>query len=77
MMRWAGLVALIEEIINAYKIVIRTLERKTQLGKTRRGRNNNIQMDFRGMCCEGVHWVEVVQDKVQWLAFVDTVIEVS
>jgi hypothetical protein len=56
---------------NAYKIVDRTLEGETPLGKIRHRRENNIKMDFRGMSCEGVQWVELVHGKVQWLVFVD------
>jgi hypothetical protein len=33
----------------------------------------NVQMDFREVGLEGVDWIRLTQDRVQWRAFVNTV----
>jgi hypothetical protein len=38
----------------------------------RRKRKDNVKMDLRGLGCEGVHWIEVMWDRIQW-AVVSTV----
>jgi len=34
---------------------------------------DNIRMDLREIGCEGVDWIHLIQDRVQWWALVNTV----
>jgi hypothetical protein len=46
-MRWAGYVARIGELINAYIILVRIPERKATFGRPRRSYLDNINLDLR------------------------------
>jgi hypothetical protein len=59
-MVWAGHVARMGEIRNAYKIL---------RGRPRRVWEDNIRMDFREIGWEGVDWIH----RVQWRALVNTI----
>jgi hypothetical protein len=43
------------------------------LGRPRRGWEDNIKMDLKETGIGGAKWIRLVQDRVQWQAFVDTV----
>jgi hypothetical protein len=47
-------------------------EGKRPLGRPRRRWKNNIKMDFREIGWGGVDWIDLVQDRDQWRAFVNT-----
>jgi hypothetical protein len=66
MMRWAGHIARICEIINAYKYFIGKREGKRPLNRPRRRREGNIRMDLREIGWEIVGCIHLVQDKEQW-----------
>jgi hypothetical protein len=66
-----GHVARIGEIINAYSISIGKSEGKRSLGRPRCRGEDNIKMDVRG-----IGWMHVTQDKDQWRAVVNTVMNV-
>jgi hypothetical protein len=34
---------------------------------------NNIKMDLRGIGCDGMDWIDLAQDRDQWRALVNTV----
>jgi hypothetical protein len=34
---------------------------------------DNIKMDHKKIVCEGLNWMYLAQDRVQWLALVNTV----
>jgi hypothetical protein len=72
--RWAGHVARIREIRNAYRILVGKPEWKRPLGRTRRGWEDNIGMDLREIEWEDVDWIRLAQDRDQLRAVVDTVI---
>jgi hypothetical protein len=57
-----------EEIRNAYKILVEKPE-----GKTRRRWEDNIRMDLSEIKRGVVDWIHLDQDRDQWLAVVDTV----
>jgi hypothetical protein len=61
------------EIRNAYKILIGTPERKRPLGRPRNGWENIIKVHLKEIRCDGVDWINFVQDRVQWWALVNTV----
>jgi hypothetical protein len=60
-----------------YRVHTRTLvgkpEGKKQLGRPRRRWVNNIKIDFREIGWNGMDWIELAQDRDQWTALVNTV----
>jgi hypothetical protein len=48
-------------------------EGKRPLGRPRHRWEDNIKMDFREIGIDGVNWIQLPQDRVQWRAFVNTV----
>jgi hypothetical protein len=58
---------------NAYNILVGKLEGKRPIGRPRRRWDDNIRMDLREIGWEGVHWMHVSQDREQWRAVVNTV----
>jgi hypothetical protein len=46
---------------------------KTPLGRPRRRWVENIKMDLREIGWDGVDWIELAQNRDQWRAFVNTV----
>jgi hypothetical protein len=58
---------------NAYRIFVRKPERKRPLGRPRRRWVNNIKMDLREIGWDGVDWIELAQDRDQWMVLVNTV----
>jgi hypothetical protein len=48
-------------------------EEKRQLGRPRRRWVDNTKMDLREIGCDGVDWIELAQDRDQWRALVNTV----
>jgi hypothetical protein len=55
----------------------RKSEGKRPFGIQRRRWENNIRMDLRDIGWEGVNWVHLVQDKDQWQAVVNMVINLK
>jgi hypothetical protein len=47
-------------------------EEKRPLGRPRR-RWNNIKMDLRELGWDGMDWIDLVQDRDQWRALVNTI----
>jgi hypothetical protein len=72
-MRWAGHVARMGETRNAYRILVGKPEGKRPLGIPRRRWVDNIKMDLREIGWDGVDWNELAQDRDQWRALVNTV----
>jgi hypothetical protein len=48
-------------------------EGKRPLGIPRRRWVDNIKMDLTEIGCDGVDWIELAQDRDQWRALVNTV----
>jgi hypothetical protein len=44
------------------------------LGRPRHRWEDNIKVDLREIEIDGVNWIQLAQDRVQWWAFVNTVI---
>jgi hypothetical protein len=61
------------ETRNAYRILVGKPEGKTQLGRQRRRWVDNIKMDLREIEWDGGDWIELAQDRDQWSALVNTV----
>jgi hypothetical protein len=72
-MRWAGHVARLGEKQNAYRIVVGKREAKRPLGRPIRRWVDNIKMDLREIGWDGVDWIDLAQDRDQWRALVNTV----
>jgi hypothetical protein len=58
---------------NAYKILVGKPEGKRPLGRPRRRWEDNIKMNLREIEWEGVDWIRVPQDRDQWRALVNMV----
>jgi hypothetical protein len=71
-MRWAGNVARMGETRNAYKILVGKPEGKSPLGRPRRRWVDNIKMYLREIGCDGRDCIELAQDRDQWRALVNT-----
>jgi hypothetical protein len=50
-----------------------TPEGKRPLGRPRRGWVDNVKMDLRKIGWGGMDWIDLVQDRDQWRALVNTV----
>jgi hypothetical protein len=71
--RWAGHVARMGETRNAYRILVGRTEGKRPLGRPRRRWVDNIKMDLREIKLDGRDWIKLAQDRDQWRALVNTV----
>ena len=56
-----------------YKVLVGKPEGKRSLGRYRRGWNDNIKMDLQEIGCEGMDWIDLVQDRDRCQAFVTAV----
>jgi hypothetical protein len=58
---------------NAYRILVGNPEGKRLLGRPRRRWVDNIQMDLRDIEWDGMDWIDLAQDRYQWMALVNAV----
>jgi hypothetical protein len=72
-MRWAVHVARMGEGRGVYMVLVGRPEGKRPLGRPRRRWEDNIKMDLGEIGIDGVNWIWLAQDRVQWRAFVNTV----
>jgi hypothetical protein len=61
------------EKINACRILVGTQEEKRKMGRPRRRWVVNIKMDLRDIGWDGVDWIYMAQDRDQWRALVNMV----
>jgi hypothetical protein len=57
-----------------YRVMVGRPEGKRPLGRPRRSWEGKIKMDLREIGIGGSNWIRLAQDRVQWWAFVNTVI---
>jgi hypothetical protein len=76
-MRWAGHVVRVGEGKGAYKVLVGRPEGKRSRGRPRRRWEDNLQMDLRETELDGANWIQLAQDRVQWRAFVNTVMNLQ
>jgi hypothetical protein len=60
---------------NVWGILVGKLEGKRPLGRPRRRWMDNIKMELIEVGCGGMDWIDLVQDRDQWRALVNTVIK--
>jgi hypothetical protein len=72
-MRWARHVARMEKK-NAYRILVGMPEEKRPLGRPRLRWVDNIKMNLRETGWDGEDWIDLAQDRNQWRALVNAVI---
>jgi hypothetical protein len=70
-MRWAGYVAYIGKMKNAYRILMGKSKEKRPLGRPRHRWYNNIAMDLRKIEWRGMDWIYLAQDRDPWRALVN------
>jgi hypothetical protein len=58
---------------SVYKIFIGKPEGKRPPGRPRHRREINIRMDIREIGWEFVNWINLAQDRDQWLSLINTV----
>jgi hypothetical protein len=56
-----------------YRVLVGRPEDKRLLGRPRCRWKDNIKMDLREIGIDGANWIRLAQDRVQWRAFVSTV----
>jgi transposase len=62
-----------EEGRGVYRILVGRPEGERPLGRPRRRWEDNIKMDLREIGIDGVNWIQLAQDRVQWRVCVNTV----
>jgi hypothetical protein len=72
-MRWAGHVARIGEEKHVYKVLAGKPQGKTPLGRSRFRWEDGIRRDLREIGWGSVQWIQFVQDRDQWRALVNMV----
>jgi hypothetical protein len=73
-MRSAGHVTRLGKKRTAYRILVGKPEGKIPLGRQRRRCVDNIKMNLTGIGWDDVDWIDVAQDRDQWMALVNTVL---
>jgi hypothetical protein len=71
--RWEGYAARTGEKKNVYRILVGKPEGERSLGRPRRRWVDNIKMDLTETGWDGVDWIDMAQDRDQWWALVNTV----
>jgi hypothetical protein len=61
---------------NAYRILVGKPGGKRPLGRPRGRLVDNIKMDLREIGLDGVDWIDMAQDRGQWRALVNTVLNI-
>jgi hypothetical protein len=59
---------------NAHRILVGKPDGKRPLGRRRRRWVDNIKMELRDKGWDGVDWIDMAQDRDQWRALVNTVL---
>jgi hypothetical protein len=72
-MRWAENVAIARKKRNAYRILVGKPEGKRPLGRTRHMGVDNIEMYLREIRWGDMDWIDLAQDRDQWKALVNAV----
>jgi hypothetical protein len=76
-MTWAEYVARMGEGRNMYGVSVGKPEGKRPLGRPRCQWEDGIKMDLRKIGWEGVEWIHQTQDRDQWQALVNAVMNLQ
>jgi hypothetical protein len=76
-MRWVGCVVCISDGRSVYRVLIGRCERKRPLGRPRCGWKDSIKLNLREIGINGANWIHLAQDRVQWQAFVNMVMNLQ
>jgi hypothetical protein len=60
-----------------YRVLVRRPEGKRPLGRPRRMWEDNIKMDLREIGIGETNWIQLAQDRVQWRACMNTVMNLQ
>jgi hypothetical protein len=58
---------------SVYRVFVGRPEGKSPLGRPTCRWEYNIKFDLREIGIDGANWIQLAQDRVQWRAFVNTV----
>jgi hypothetical protein len=72
-MRWAGHVAQMGEKRNTYRILVGKPEGNRPLGRPKCRWVENIKIYLREIEWDGMDWIDLSQDRDQWRALVNTI----
>jgi hypothetical protein len=73
-MRWAGHAARMAEKRYAYKILVGKPEGKRPVGRSKCRWMDNIKTNHKEIEWDGVDWIDLAQDRDQWRALVNVVL---
>jgi hypothetical protein len=76
-MRWVGHVACKGEGRGVYRVLVGRPEGKRLLGRPRHRWEDNTNVGLTETVINGVNWIQLAQDRVQWRAFVNTVMNLQ
>jgi hypothetical protein len=65
-MRWTQHILHAGEVRNAYIILVGKPEGNRPLGRSRPGWEGNVRDNRREIGREGVDWIQLAQDRIQW-----------
>jgi hypothetical protein len=68
-------VARMGEGSGVYSVLVGIPECRRPLARPRRRCEDNIKMDRRELGIEGANWIRLAEGRVQWRAFVNTVMK--
>jgi hypothetical protein len=71
--KWLVNAAHVGDIRNAYQVLVGKPEGRKLFGRPRRTLEDNIKMDIKEIWCDGVDWIHLAQDTLQWRALVNPV----
>jgi hypothetical protein len=73
-MRLVGHVACMGEGRGVYRVLVRMPKGKRPQGRPRHRWEDNIRIDLREIGIDGLNWICLAQDGIQWQAFVNMVV---
>jgi hypothetical protein len=76
-MRSAGYVTCMGKGRGVYRVLVGRPKSKIPLGRPRHRWEDNINLDLLEIGIDGANWIQLAQDRVQWQAFVNMVMEPS
>jgi hypothetical protein len=65
-LRWAGHVARMEKGRGVYRVLAGRPKGKRPLGRPRHRWKDDIKLDLMEIGIDGVNWIRLAQDRVQW-----------